>query len=181
MLNKCPAWTHLSNFDQLEHKTWTYGVTNAWPHGLKSQKQLPSLPVKSGWILASKVSLKSKFNRSSEAHKHYLFLCILKKLNLKLVTCQRIASKAYSTSIGRYLSPRYGQIILVSGYPFLRAVNWSQHGCAISGCTWAPKLLPIARKCEMKHWLRCGADGRSVARAVYCHMITKFSRMDRFT
>ena len=156
-------------------------MTNAWPHGQKSQKQLPSLPVKSCWIFAFKVSLKSKFNRSSEAHKRNLLLCILKKLNLKLVTCQRITSKTYSTSIGRYLSLRYGQMILVSGYAFLTAVNWSQHGCAISGCTWAPKLLLIARKCEMKHWLRCGADRRSVSLAVYGHVIAKFSRMDRFT
>ena len=36
---------------------------------------------------------------------------------------------------------------------------------------WAPKL---ARKCESKHWLPCGADGRS-----YGHVITKFSRMGR--
>ena len=50
----------------------------------------------------------------------------------KLVTCQRITSKRYSTSMGRHLSPRYGQVILVSGYPVLTAVNWSQHWCAIS-------------------------------------------------
>ena len=37
----------------------------------------------------------------------------------KLVTCQRITSKRYSTSMGRHLSPRYGQVILVSGYPAL--------------------------------------------------------------
>ena len=36
----------------------------AWPtrdHGKKSQKRLPSLHVKAGWIFASEVSLKSKF------------------------------------------------------------------------------------------------------------------------
>ena len=49
----------------------------------------------------------------------------------KLVTCQRITSKKYSTSMGRHLSPRYGQVILVSGYPVLTAVNWSQHWCPI--------------------------------------------------
>ena len=42
---------------------------------------------------------------------------------------------------------------------------------------WAPKL---ARKCESKHWFPCGADGRSVARSVYGHVITKFSGMGRF-
>ena len=61
----------------------------------------------------------------------------LKKIKLepaiiwKLVTCQRITSKRYSTSMGRHLSPRYGQVILVSGYPVLTAVNWSQHWRAI--------------------------------------------------
>ena len=34
--------------------------------------------------------------------------------------------------MGRHLSPRYGQVILVSSYPVLKAVNWSQHWCAIS-------------------------------------------------
>ena len=29
------------------------------------------------------------------------------------------------------------------------------------------------------HWYACGADGRSLARSVYGHVITKFSRMDR--
>ena len=69
--------------------------------------------------------------------------------------------KKYSTSMGRHLSPRYGQEILVSGYPVLTAVNWSQHWCGI----WvqyqflsAPKL---ARKCEMERWLPCGANGRA--------------------
>ena len=38
----------------------------------------------------------------------------------------------------------------------------------------APKL---ARKCEIEHWLPCGADGRSGGRSVYGHVITKFSRM----
>ena len=35
-----------------------------------------------------------------------------------------------------------------------------QQWCAVS-FLWAPKL---ARKCESKHWLPCGADGRSGAR-----------------
>ena len=46
--------------------------------------------------------------------------------------------KRYTTSMGRHLSPRYGRVILVSGYPDLIAVNFF----------WAPKL---ARKCESKH------------------------------
>ena len=42
----------------------------------------------------------------------------------------------------------------------------------------APKL---DRKCEIKHWYACGADGRKVGRSVYGHVIAKFSRMDRFS
>ena len=100
----------------------------------------------------------------------------------KLVTCQRITSKRYSTSMGRHLSPRYGQVILVSGYPVLTAVNWSQHWCTIcvqyqSPC--APNL--VARKCEIEHWFPCGADGGAGGRAVYGHVITKFSWMGSFT
>ena len=51
--------------------------------------------------------------------------------------------------MGQYQSMQYGQVILVTGNPVLIAVNLSQHGCAISGCTWAPKL---ARNCEMDGW-----------------------------
>ena len=36
----------------------------------------------------------------------------------------------------------------------------------------APKL---ARKCEIKHWYACGADGRKVGWSVYVHVIAEFS------
>ena len=42
----------------------------------------------------------------------------------------------------------------------------------------APKL---ARKCGIKHWHACGADGRKVGGSVYGHVIAKVSRMDRFS
>ena len=45
--------------------------------------------------------------------------------------------------MGRHLSPRYGQVILVSGYPVLTAVNWSKHWCPIrvhDQFSCAPKL-----------------------------------------
>ena len=92
------------------------------------------------------------------------FLCIQ-----KIGACDHLKTnnlsadnfKRYSTSMDRYLSPRYGRMILVSGYPVLTAVNWSQRGCAISGYTWAHKLLSIGRKCEIKHWFPCvRTDGR---------------------
>ena len=42
----------------------------------------------------------------------------------------------------------------------------------------APKL---ARKCEIKHWYTCGADGWKVGWLVYGHVIAEFSKMDRFS
>ena len=94
----------------------------------------------------------------------------------KRVNCQRITSQKYSTLMGRHLGPRYGQVILVSRYPVLTAVNWWQHWWQ-SAFSWAPK---VAKKCESKHWYASGVDGRTGGRAVYGHMITKFSGMGRF-
>ena len=61
--------------------------------------------------------------------------------------------------MGRHLSPRYGQMILVSGYPVLTAVNWLQHWCAICLQYQSSFAFKLARKCEIEHWLPCGADG----------------------
>ena len=36
--------------------------------------------------------------------------------------------------MSRYLSPRYGHVMLVSTYNVLTAANWPQHGCGISCC-----------------------------------------------
>ena len=74
--------------------------------------------------------------------------------------------------MGRHLSPRYGHVVLVSGYPILTIVN--EHNIDVQlAFSWAPKP---ARKCGSKHWFPCGADGRSfVRRSVYGHVITKFS------
>ena len=52
------------------------------------------------------------------------------------------------------MGPRYGQVILVSGYPVLTAVNWSQHWCPIClhyQFSCAPKL---ARKYGIEQWSR---------------------------
>ena len=54
--------------------------------------------------------------------------------------------------MGRYLSPRYGQVILVSGYPVLTAVNWSQHWCPICVHYQFSCALKLARKYEIEHW-----------------------------
>ena len=94
--------------------------------------------------------------------KHYKKVELEPPIIWKLETCQHITSKKFSTSMGQYLSPRLRQVVLVSGYPVLTAINWSQHGCVIPGCSWGPKLLSIARNCEIKYWFPCGADGWSV-------------------
>ena len=79
--------------------------------------------------------------------------------------------------MGRHLSPPFGQVIVVSGYPVLTAVNNIDDNIDVqSAFSWAPK---VTRKCESKHWYACGADGRSVGRLVG-HVITKFSGMGRF-
>ena len=84
------------------------------------------------------------------------------------------------TLMGWHLSPRYGQVILVSGYPVLTAVSWSEHWRGI--CVKSSRALKLARKCGIEHWLACGADGRVAGgRAVYGYVITKFSGMVRFT
>ena len=67
--------------------------------------------------------------------------------------------------MGRHLSPRYGQVILVSGYPVLTAVNWSQHWCAIYVCNISLPVLPNwLESVRIKRWLPCGANRRAGGR-----------------
>ena len=66
--------------------------------------------------------------------------------------------------MGQHLSPRFSQVILVSGYPVLTAVNWSQHWCAICVQYQSSRAPRLARKCEIEHWFSCGADGRAGGR-----------------
>ena len=82
----------------------------------------------------------------------------------KLVTCQWTTSK---NTRPRQLSPEYGQMILVSGNPVLQ-LSIDHNVDVQSVFSWVPKL---ARKCESKHWLPCGADGRSLARCT----VTRFT------
>ena len=63
--------------------------------------------------------------------------------------------------MSRHLSPRYGQVILVSGYPVLTAVKWSQHWCTICVQYQSSCATKLAGKCEIEHWFSCGADGRA--------------------
>ena len=94
----------------------------------------------------------------------------------KVATCQRITSKNNQLS---------GSI----PEPAIRSGDTGQQKQYFDSCqlikTWmynirlqAPKL---ARKCEIKHWYACGADGRKVGWSMYGHVIAEFSRMDRFS
>ena len=54
--------------------------------------------------------------------------------------------------MGRHLSLRCGQVILVRGYPVLTAVNWSQYWCPICVHYQFSCALELARKYEIEHW-----------------------------
>ena len=155
MLHKFSAWTHLSNTDQSEHKNWTWSVTNAWTWREKSKTTV--FPACSSWLnFRVRVQFEIKILIVRHINTTY-FIWILKKIKLepaiiwKPVPCQRITSKKHLTSMGRNLSPRYSQVILVSGYLVLTAVDGSQHWCvSVFPCS-DPKL---ARKYETEHWSR---------------------------
>ena len=152
MLHKLSAWTHLSNFDQSEHKNWTYSVTNACPWREKSKATAFPCFARNSWLnfrVRGQIEIKILIVRLNS------FLMHLKKWTWAcdhLKTSKLSADKKFS--MGRYLSPRYGQVILVSGYPVFTA----RLIVTISGCIWA-------RKCEIKHCLPRDADGRSVGRS----------------
>ena len=97
----------------------------------------------------------------------------------KLVTFQWITSKTYSASMGRHLRTRYGQVILVSGYLVLTAVNRLQHWCSISFLLGSQKKLERVKVNIGFPMVR--TDGLSGGRSVYGHVMTKFSGMGRFT
>ena len=118
----------------------------------------------------------------SAAHEHDLFYIHFEKIELepaitrKVATCQRITSKTLELS---------GSI----PEPAIRSVDTGKPTHYFDSCqlikTWVYNIrlqAPIlARKCEIKHWYACGADGRKVAWSVYGHVIAEFSRMDRFS
>ena len=99
--------------------------------------------------------LKYRFSRgqrrSSRKWKKYCDKEIQLKLSLRSVK----NSKLVSGKKPRNLSPRYGHVILISGYFVFTAVNWSQHGCAISGSRLPHQLASVT----ISHWFPCGADG----------------------
>ena len=70
--------------------------------------------------------------------------------------------------MGRHLSQRYGQVILVSGY-------FCFDSCQLTTTwMWNIKLQDpkLARKCTISHWFPCGVW-------TYGHLTTKIFRMGR--
>ena len=61
--------------------------------------------------------------------------------------------------MGRYLSPRYNHVILVSEWRLIK------HNMDAS---------TLAKKCDISHWLSYGADRRMQG-----HITTQISRMNR--
>ena len=94
----------------------------------------------------------------------------------KVATCQRISLKKLKPSGSlpepAILSGDIGQRIHCFGS--CQLIKTWMYNIRLQ----APKL---ARKCEIKHWYACGADGRKVERSVYRCVIAKFSRRDRFS
>ena len=87
-----------------------------------------------------------------------------------------LSADKYLTSMGRHLSLRCGQVILVRGYPVLTAVNWSQHWCPICvhyQFSCAPKL---AKKIEIEHWSRCIKTINWWADSFQIYHVTSMSR-----
>ena len=123
MLHKFCAWTHLSTFDQSEHNVERdQRVTLV-------RKVKSNFPVCKSWLnsrVRGQFEIKSLVVRLINTTPY--FLCV-KKIELepaiiwKVVACQWITSKKLNL-VGRYLSPGYGQVMMVSGCCSLTAINW---------------------------------------------------------
>ena len=133
-------------------------MTNAWTWREKSKATV--FPACSCWL---NFRVRGQFEIKILIVRHInttYFIWILKKIKLepaiiwKPVPCQRITSKKHLTSMGPHLSPRYSQLILVSGYLVLTAVNRTQHWCPICVSVFLGSDPKLARKYETKHWSR---------------------------
>ena len=78
--------------------------------------------------------------------------------------------------MGQHLSPRYSQVILVSGYPVLTAVNWSQHWCPMDVCIISFSVL--SNKLES---MRLNVDRDLVKQLVSGQLPNKSRHLDELT
>ena len=161
-------------------------MTNAWTWRKKSKATV--FPACSSFL---KFHVRGQFEIKILIVRHInttFFIWIFKKIKLepaiiwKQVPCQRITSKKYLTSMGRHLSPRYSQVIPVSRYLVLTAVNWSQHWCPICVSVFLCSDPKLARKYKIGHWSRssktiyCSADGfqRNHVASMSWHMSLRY-------
>ena len=153
MLHKFSAWTHLSNFDQSEHKNLDVERDQRVTLVRKVKSNWHVFPACKNWL---NFSFRGQFKIKILIVRHInttYFTRILKKWtwacdHLKTSNLSADNFKKYLTSMGRHLSRRYSQVILVSGYPVLTAVNWSKHWCPICvhyQFSCAPKLVKSMR------------------------------------
>ena len=113
------AWTHLSNFDQSENKNWTERVTNTCPWWEKSKRtSFLALPVIANWICVL-----SQF----EITILIVRLNLLMHLRKWTLACNHLkTSKLSADNFQKILDGSIPeQVILISEYPVLTAVNWS--------------------------------------------------------
>ena len=163
MLHKFYAWTHLSNFNQSEHKNRTWSVTNTWPW---LEKVLPACILKK---LAEFLRLRSVWNQNRNNarrywHKHNIFDMNLKKISKgepaiiwKRVNCQQITSKntrPWWVDTWAHDTVRW----YWSADTLFWQLSIDDDIDVQSAFSCAPK---VARKCESKHWYACGTLGRS--------------------
>ena len=86
------------------------------------------------------------------------FICIEPAIIWKVSTCQRIRPTIRSGDTGP--QKHY--------FDSCQLINTWMDNIRVQ----VPKL---ARKCEIKHWYACGADGRKVGWSVYGHVMDRFS------
>ena len=138
-------------------------MTNAWPWWEKSKATALT-----GSMIASEVSLILKFNRSSAAQKRNLFPMHLKKN----WACDHLKTSNLSAE-------NFNKILDLDGSipeSATRSGDTGQRIPCFDSCqliiTWicnirlhlASQTTIYSQKCEIKHWLPCGADGWTVSR-----------------
>ena len=129
-------------------------MTNAWSWWAKSKATV--FPACNSWLnFRVRGQFEIKILIVRQKYTTYFIWTFKKKITW---ACDHLQTSNLSadnlTSMGRHLSPRYGQVILVSGYLVLTAVNWSQHWCPICVSVFLCSDPKLARKYEIEHWSR---------------------------
>ena len=131
-LSELSSWK-VRRLAQLSSSEWVWIVQHVLSVCYRRMERLTIVSGTNVELHMRRTKLKYRFSRglrrSSRKWKKYCDKEIQLKLSLRSVK----NSKLVSGKKPRNLSPRYGHVILISGYFVFTAVNWSQHRCAISG------------------------------------------------